>query len=119
MLFIFNIVNNYTFYYVFLLCFLTFHYQCEDSSQLGAEKYAKEFDWSVVYCEIIREKRGHFTTRYHELTENPREEKEGAIIEKYVKLLEKTIESNPPFWLWSHKRWKKTKEQVFQEVEIN
>lgn len=85
----------------------------------GAEKYAKEFDWSVVYCEIIREKRGHFTTRYHELTENPREEKEGAIIEKYVKLLEKTIESNPPFWLWSHKRWKKTKEQVFQEVEIN
>ena len=85
----------------------------------GAEKYAKEFDWPVVYCEIIREKRGCFVTRYHELTNNPREEKEGGIIEKYVELLEKTIERDPPFWLWSHRRWKKTKEEVLSEVETN
>lgn len=81
----------------------------------GAEKYAKEFDWPVVYCEIIREKRGHFITRYHELTANPKEEKEGAIIEKFVGLLEKTIERDPAYWLWSHKRWKKTKEEVFND----
>ena len=79
----------------------------------GAEKYAKEFDWPVVYCELIRVKRGHFIVRYHDLTEKPREAKDGDIINKYVRLLEKTIERDPAYWLWSHKRWKKTKEEVY------
>lgn len=80
----------------------------------GAEKYAKEFDWPVVYCEIVSEKRGHFITRYHKLTDNPREEEEGEIIKKFVSLLETTILNDPAYWLWSHKRWKKTKQEVFQ-----
>ena len=84
----------------------------------GAEKYAKEFDWPVVYCEIIREKRGYFITKYHKLTDTPREVKEGDIIKDYVQMLEKTIQNEPAYWLWSHKRWKKTKEEVF-ESEIN
>ncbi len=81
----------------------------------GAEIYAKQFDWPVVYCEITRDKRGHFTVKYHDLTDNPTQESEGAIIQKFVELLEKTIERDPAYWLWSHKRWKKTKEEVFDD----
>jgi KDO2-lipid IV(A) lauroyltransferase len=67
-----------------------------------------------VYCEIIRIKRGHFEANYHLLTETPRELKEGEIIDLFVRKLEKTILANKPYWLWSHKRWKKTKEEVFE-----
>lgn len=83
----------------------------------GAEKYAKDFDWAVVYCEILREKRGHFIINYHLLTENPKELENGEIIDLFVKKLEKTIEGNKPYWLWSHKRWKKTKEEVFKDLD--
>tara|TARA_B110000093_G_scaffold44321_1_gene47390 strand:+ start:531 stop:1439 length:909 start_codon:yes stop_codon:yes gene_type:complete len=80
----------------------------------GAEKYAKDFDWAVVYCEILRIKRGHFQANYHLLTESPNDLKEGEIIDLFVRKLEKTILDNKPYWLWSHKRWKKTKEEVFK-----
>ena len=80
----------------------------------GAEKYAREFDWPVVYCEILRVKRGYFNVKYHLLTETPNDLKDGDIIDSFVRKLEKTIEGNKPYWLWSHKRWKKTKEEVFK-----
>lgn len=83
----------------------------------GAEKYAKEFDWPVVYCEILRVKRGHFEVRYHDLTKNPTQESEGVIIQKFVELLEKTIQRDPAYWLWSHKRWKKTKSEVYEGMD--
>jgi Kdo2-lipid IVA lauroyltransferase/acyltransferase len=83
---------------------------------LGAEIYAKQFDWPVVYCEIIREKRGRFIVKYHDLTENPTQEPNGSIIQKYVELLEKTILNDPSYWLWSHKRWKKTKKEVLDTL---
>ena len=85
---------------------------CQRKSK--AEKYAKDFDWAVVYCEILRIKRGHFQANYHLLTESPNDLKEGEIIDLFVRKLEKTILDNKPYWLWSHKRWKKTKEEVFK-----
>tara|TARA_B110000977_G_scaffold116233_1_gene150158 strand:- start:129 stop:1025 length:897 start_codon:yes stop_codon:yes gene_type:complete len=80
----------------------------------GAEKYAKDFDRPVVYCEILKEKRGYFNVNYHLLTEKPSQLEYGEIIDLYIRKLEKTIEYEPAYWLWSHKRWKKTKEEVFK-----
>ena len=80
----------------------------------GAEKYAKDFDRPVVYCEILKEKRGYFNVNYHLLTEKPSQLEYGEIIDLYIRKLEKTIEYEPAYWLWSHKRWKKTKEEIFK-----
>ncbi|MGB1041580.1 MAG: lysophospholipid acyltransferase family protein [Flavobacteriales bacterium] len=81
----------------------------------GAEKYAKDFDWPVVYTEIVRVKRGHFEANYKLLTEKPNETEYGEIIEQFVRMLEETIEKDPAYWLWSHRRWKRTKEEVFND----
>lgn len=82
----------------------------------GAEKYAKEFDWPVVYGELIKEKRGYYKVVYYDLTDKPQETEKGEIIEKFVQLLEHTIlNNNSAHWLWSHKRWKRTKEEVFKQ----
>ena len=41
------------------------------------------------------------------LTDNPSELKDGMITELHTRALEKMIQENPQFWLWSHKRWKR------------
>lgn len=82
----------------------------------GAEKYSKEFDWPVIYGEIIKTKRGCYNLVMHEVTDKPNEMEEGEIISAYVKLLEKTIKKRKPeHWLWSHRRWKRTKDEVFKD----
>ena len=81
----------------------------------GAEKYAKDFDWPVVYCDLTRVKRGYFEVNYRLLTDRPNETEYGEIIEKFVRMLEETIDRDPAYWLWSHRRWKRTKEEVFND----
>ena len=70
----------------------------------------------VVYGEIVKIKASHYEVTYHELTDDPSKLKEGEIMDRYAQLLEKTIKThNPAHWLWSHKRWKMSKEEVFQK----
>jgi len=72
----------------------------------GAEYFAKKYDLPVIYYEVIKIKRGFYKVELELITENLNETSNGEIIEKYVQLLEKTIEKAPQYWLWSHKRWK-------------
>jgi KDO2-lipid IV(A) lauroyltransferase len=82
---------------------------------LGAEHYAKLFDWPVVYCEMIKTKRGHYSVSFETITESPKELEKGELMNQYCQKLEETIQENPAHWLWSHRRWKRTKEEVFRE----
>lgn len=80
----------------------------------AAELLAKEHNWAVVYCRLDKIKRGHYHTHYELITKDASTTTEGEIMESFVQKLEKTITDNPPHWLWSHRRWKKSKEEVFQ-----
>ena len=80
---------------------------------LGAEKYAKIYDMPVVFTWLRREKRGYYSVEFETVTADPKNEPEGAITEKHVRIMEKQILAKPEFWLWSHKRWKKKREPVF------
>ena len=72
----------------------------------GAEKYAKEYDYPLIYGRINKVKRGHYTFELFDVTEKPREEAYGAIMEKATRLLEEDIRAHPEYWLWTHRRWK-------------
>lgn len=72
----------------------------------GAEKYAKDYNYAVVYADVERIKRGRYKIHLIKITENPREEEYCMIMNTYISLLKKTIERDPAYWLWSHKRWK-------------
>jgi Kdo2-lipid IVA lauroyltransferase/acyltransferase len=72
----------------------------------GTEKYAKEYNYPVVYGRINKRKRGFYTFEFLEVIENPQTQPHGAITEKITSLLEQDIRQDPEFWLWSHKRWK-------------
>jgi Kdo2-lipid IVA lauroyltransferase/acyltransferase len=81
----------------------------ETGVQFGAEKFARENNTPVIYGVIHRIKRGHYEVAYELVCEKPNELPIGKITEIHTKLLERDIVNEPAFWLWTHKRWKRTK----------
>lgn len=75
----------------------------------GAEKFATEKDIPVVFCRIIKLKRGYYEFEYVDISGEPSKTSYGEITQKYTRVLEETIKTDPVGWLWTHKRWKREK----------
>jgi KDO2-lipid IV(A) lauroyltransferase len=75
----------------------------------GTEQYAKLYNYPVVFLDVQKPKRGYYTCRFVDVTDQPRSTPEGEILEKVTRLLEAQIIDKPQFWLWSHRRWKRKK----------
>jgi len=73
----------------------------------GPEKYAQQTEWPVVFFHIRRVKRGYYELDITELDHNAEE----SITSQYMALLEKDIKKSPSSWLWTHKRWKRRREE--------
>lgn len=72
----------------------------------GPEKYARKYEWPVVYVDIQKVKRGFYELKLVLFTEKPSSLPEGEITRMYAQQLESAILHEPAYWLWSHKRWK-------------
>jgi len=77
---------------------------------MGVEKLARSLDFSVVFMDIKRTGRGRYTGHFQLITHDPKNTAETEITEKYIRLLEESICSQPDNWLWSHRRWKYTRD---------
>lgn len=86
-------------------CFTTFLNQ-PTAVFLGIEKLAKSYNYPVVFCDVKVVKRGHYTCEFVPLIEEPKLTAEHEITQAHVKYLEKMIQKEPQYWIWSHKRWK-------------
>lgn len=78
----------------------------------GIEKLAKRFDAAVAYVEMTRVERGRYQVTFHLITEEPKSTEEGFIMEQYVRHVERFIQVQPDNWLWSHRRWKHSRQQA-------
>ncbi len=72
----------------------------------GTEVIAKKMNLPVVYCSIIKVKRGYYEMHAEVLVENPVATADGEITEMHTRRLEQDIIAMPASWLWSHRRWK-------------
>lgn len=72
----------------------------------GAERLGKKFDATFCYLDIERVKRGYYKARVCFMTDEAREVPDWQLTHQFFGLLEKTINRQPAYWLWSHKRWK-------------
>jgi KDO2-lipid IV(A) lauroyltransferase len=72
----------------------------------GAERIAKQTNYPVIYLDVTRVKRGHYNIELVPITDNPKELGEFELTEKYMRLMEKTIQRSPAYWLWTHNRWR-------------
>lgn len=83
----------------------------------GVERIAKQTGFYVCYLDVQKVERGYYEATVRMISDNPKEEPEFAITEKYARAMEKTILRNPAYWLWSHKRWKRKREDVERQQQ--
>lgn len=76
---------------------------------IASSKLAKKINASIVYGTMHRKKRGFYEYEFELLVEDASEYSENEILSKYVKRLEHDIQASPDNWLWSHRRWKRSK----------
>ncbi len=81
----------------------------------GPEKHGRRKNLPLLYANMQRVKRGYYTVRIEKLSDNPAALKKGEITEIYMQHLETIIRRQPENWLWSHRRWKRTRERKHEE----
>ena len=77
----------------------------------GTERIARSAGFDVYYLDMRRDRRGYYTGEFRLLSDNPASLPEFGLTEMYFRALEKTIERQPQFWLWTHNRWKRTRKE--------
>lgn len=98
-------------------CYWTNFLNQETAFYFGAEILANQLNAAVVNATIHKVKKGYYELELQLITDQPQEEPYGHITETYVRQLEKTIQDNPEYWLWSHKRWKKGVPENLEELK--
>ena len=86
----------------------------------GAERIARVLNTPVYYFDIFRPRRGYYIAKVIKMSGEPQKEQKFFLTETYYQLLENSIKRSPEFWLWSHNRWKRTREEFnaqFSEEE--
>jgi KDO2-lipid IV(A) lauroyltransferase len=83
----------------------------ESAFYLGSDMLAKLTQCPVLFFAIKKTKRGYYEVDIKILCLPPHEKSSNEIMEKYVAATEELIKSQPANYLWSHKRWKYTREQ--------
>jgi KDO2-lipid IV(A) lauroyltransferase len=76
----------------------------------GMERFARDYNYPVVFVELIRKERGKYIMSFEPIA-NPDYSNlpKGEIIERFARRLEKSIIEFPEQYLWSHRRWKHSK----------
>lgn len=75
----------------------------------GTEKIAQRTNASLFYGRMERVKRGKYVMHLELMAENAAELKEFEATNMYYERLTDNIRQSPELWLWTHKRWKRTR----------
>ncbi|MDR1528843.1 MAG: lysophospholipid acyltransferase family protein [Burkholderiales bacterium] len=74
---------------------------------VGSDRLARIIKAPVFFISAKRLRRGHYALRFEQIGDPPYDaHQESAIIENYVRCLERDIRNSPENWLWVHKKWK-------------
>ena len=66
---------------------------------------------AVFYIDVERPRRGQYVFTYKLMTREPSKMEHGELTRRYFELLEENIRRNPVIYLWTHDRWKRTREE--------
>lgn len=75
----------------------------------GTERYAKQYNCPVIFLKVTRLKRGYLQVNAELVCTDSQAMPEGEITEAHTQILEKIIRARPEYWLWTHRRWKRTR----------
>lgn len=72
----------------------------------GTEILARKMGCAVVYADMHCQTRGHYKVVFRLMTRDASSSEPGWLTARYAALLSESIRRNPPFYLWSHNRWR-------------
>ena len=84
----------------------------------GTERIATKLDQAVFYLDVHRVKRGYYEAEFKLITREPRKMEEFQLTDIYFNELEKSIRRQPECYLWTHDRWKRTRERFNRRFEV-
>jgi KDO2-lipid IV(A) lauroyltransferase len=77
----------------------------------GTERIIKRTGQAFFYGDVRRIKRGYYECEFKLIEKHPDDMLDFKLTERYMQEMEKTIRRDPAYWLWSHDRWSRTKEE--------
>ena len=84
----------------------------------GTERIAKKVNHAVFYLDVRRLRRGYYEAEFRLITRTPQQQPDYALTDAYFSLLERSIQRDPAFWLWSHNRWARTRQEFNERFEV-
>lgn len=85
---------------------------------IGTEKIGKQVDALIYFAHVSRPKRGYYHCDFQPMTHQAKEVPDYELTDEFTRLLEKMITEVPYYWLWTHKRWKRTKEEWIKRQKL-
>ena len=67
---------------------------------------------------MTRPRRGYYDVEYVLLSDDPASLPEGELTRRFFRMLEQSVREAPQYYLWTHNRWKRTKEEFDRRFEI-
>ena len=72
----------------------------------GTERLARQTGQAAFYLDVRRLRRGYYEAEFKLITREPKQ-----LTDIYFRMLEESIRRDPACYLWSHNRWKRTREE--------
>jgi len=73
---------------------------------MGPEEIARVTRFPVFFIAMRRIARGYYEMEFQPLAAGGAVGPTGSLTERYARMVEQQIHAAPPYWPWSHKRWK-------------
>ncbi|MCM1290592.1 MAG: lysophospholipid acyltransferase family protein [Prevotella sp.] len=80
----------------------------------GAERISRMVHAQCYYVHLSRPRRGMYKLRFVPLAADASREEKFVVTDKFFGELERQIDAVPEYWLWSHRRWKRTRERFLE-----
>lgn len=84
----------------------------------GTEKIAARTKSAVFFLRFNRKTRGKYVGRFELMSEDASQLPENELTNMYYRVLEDSIRETPELWLWTHKRWKRTRAGYMERERI-
>ncbi len=84
----------------------------------GTERIAIKNHQALFYLHIRQVRRGYYEATFRLMTRTPEALKEYEATDIYFRMLEENIREQPELWLWSHNRWKRTREEFNERFQV-
>ena len=84
----------------------------------GAERIMQKMNDAVFYVDMERPRRGHYVCSFRLVCPEAAKVEEFYITRRFFAMLEESIRRQPAFYLWSHNRWKRGREEFNRKYDI-